>query len=288
MVALTGLRVDYSRLVVLYNEKYKSLVNLRRNASSRLQHRLLNISMVDVKLFREELQSVLLRPSEDTGSGIDWPALMGHVIASHADRLSFLQHILHALDRHTDMGQREYHDVPRLISDVRQQIMTMLAPCISRASFSGMNGTKLNDTWFEATMERCSTRYTSHLPVDRLSSQELVLKTAVEETMHEICRTLLIVWRTAYSAEAIIPSYEQVALVETWMVEIDRLIMRLDWVEWQRCDPPCSPDHYCSLPQWPLDGINDGTEDVFPHCISRIHYHPLTDIRSVFPSSAIH
>ncbi|KZT56785.1 hypothetical protein CALCODRAFT_435231, partial [Calocera cornea HHB12733] len=271
---IPGVQVDYAGLISFYDPRYESLVPLRREAGGRTQHRLLNISASDVKLFYDDLDDVLTR-APGTRSTLDWRGLMRHIVAQFSDRLQYLQHLLHARDGPSTPIETEPHDPTSLIYDIRQQVLTMLAPYISRGSFAALPGGALDDAWFAQTLRRCSASHTAHITTARLTPQERVLQSAVEETMHEICRTLLVIWRTAYTAEAVTSSDQQVRLIREWKSEMDRLVAWLDWAVWQSCHPACGDDYVCSLPQWPFDGISNGTEsETAPRCISRLHWQP--------------
>ncbi|KZO92924.1 hypothetical protein CALVIDRAFT_519719 [Calocera viscosa TUFC12733] len=271
---LAGMHVDYSKLISFYDPKYRSLVELRRKASSRSEHRLQNISASDVHTLFDDLDDILTRAPTDRGSRFDWRGLMRHIVEQFADRLQYLQHLVHAQDDRRPGEDGEPHDIASLIFNIRQQVLTMLAPYISRRSFATLPGGALNDTWYEQTIARCTSAHTAHLNTTQFTPQEHVLKSAVEETLHEICRTLVLIWRTAYTSESIISFDQQLGLVEGWKSEMDRLINWLDWAVWQQCSPACSEDHMCSVPQWPFDGILNGTERSTPRCISKLHWKP--------------
>ncbi|KZO92923.1 hypothetical protein CALVIDRAFT_557323 [Calocera viscosa TUFC12733] len=258
---LASIHVEYSKMISYYNPRYESLVDLRRKVSSRPEHRLLNISASDVQLSLNDLDDALTRAPTARGREFDWRGLMRHIVEQYADRLQYLQHLVHARDGRPDIGDVECHDITRLIFDIRQQILTMLAPYISRASFATLSNGVLNDSWFEQTVDRCSSSHTAHLNTTRFTPQEHQLTSAVEDTLHEICRTLGVIWQTAYTAESV-----------TSAAAVDRLIDWLDWAVWQKCSPACSEDYICSLPQYPYDGIYKGTERATPRCISRLHW----------------
>ncbi|KAG9314904.1 hypothetical protein JVU11DRAFT_4012 [Chiua virens] len=37
-----------------------------------------------------------------------------------------------------------------------------------------------------------------------------------------------------------------------WIVDLNRLMVWLDWGVWVKCDPVCGPTEICYLPTWPV------------------------------------
>ncbi|KZO92929.1 hypothetical protein CALVIDRAFT_540604 [Calocera viscosa TUFC12733] len=263
---LTGIKIDYEGLITFYNPKYMSLVEARRTVDSPSLYRLLNISREDGVMFKSELAHVLTRHGVK-GSGIDWGNVMRHIMERHADRLEFLKHLLQSVDQPANTTTPV--NLTSVVRETRQQVLTMLAPYLSRSSVpSSRDGaTSANRTWLEPAISLCASSYTKYMDVSTFTPQEHILKSATEATAREICRTLGLVWTTTFGAESVASPRTQRALLVEWRTEIERLMGWLDWAVWLKCDPGCSADEICSL-----DGIWTGIEHPTPHCLSLLHW----------------
>jgi len=156
---------------------------------------------------------------------------------------------------------------------VRQHILTMLAPYLTADCVppSESNISSTSTAWLAPAIDLCSSTYTSRLPTSRFTPQEHLLKASIEQTTHEICRTIGVIWTTAFSAESV-PAASLPPLLAGWKQEVQRLRKWLGWALWEKCNPACAEDEICTVPQWPFDGVWSGTEDTTPHCLSRLHW----------------
>ncbi|KZT56781.1 hypothetical protein CALCODRAFT_496931 [Calocera cornea HHB12733] len=270
---LTGIQLDYSGLITFYDPKYSSLVEARRTVDDPALYRLLNITREDGALFKRELGEVLTRGDGVRGSGVDWGNVMRHIMERYADRLEFLRHSLASVDRPTNATTPPVN-LTSVVRETRQQVLTMLSPYLSRESVPASPGgaASENRTWLEPAISLCASSYTRYMDVSTFTPQEHILKSATDATAREICRTLGLVWTTAFGAESVTSPAAQLTLLKDWRAEVERLMRWLDWAVWLKCDPACGPDELCSPPQWPFDGVRTGTEDPTPHCLSRLHW----------------
>ena len=99
--------------------------------------------------------------------------------------------------------------------------------------------------WMAPVVHYCSTTQTLHIRRDTLTSQESTILGAVEETLHEICRALGMMWVDAFDIES--AGDDRLSeLVNGWKHQVKSLMLWLDWSIWIRCDPGCGPE-VCSL-----------------------------------------
>ncbi|EJU00467.1 hypothetical protein DACRYDRAFT_16916 [Dacryopinax primogenitus] len=268
---LTGIKLEYWGLTTFYDPKYGSLVPGRWGLDA-AQYRLANISEKDASAWKRELEGVLIRP-ETEGSGIDWGNIMRHIVERHADRLEFFRHLLRTATR-KDGGDRvtPTQNLTKIVENARLQVLTMLSPYLSRAAVPPGKSASNDRAWLEPTVSLCTGSFTQHMNVSRFTPQEHVLKQATDTTAREICRTLGLIWLSAFSAESVTLPSQQEQLLNSWLLEVERLMAWLDWAVWLRCTPVCGDDEICSPPQWPFDGVRTGDEGREPHCISRVDF----------------
>ncbi|KAI0069272.1 hypothetical protein BV25DRAFT_1791173 [Artomyces pyxidatus] len=250
----TRVRVDYSGLVTFYDPSLTSLVGARRGVPRPL-HRLANISASDSARVRGELEDVFQRQTK--GNGVDWGSVTHVVIERYSERLELLQYLL---------GPATSQKTPEQASLVRAEILTMLSPYITTDAVP-MSST--NTSWATSVIHRCSTTQTSGISSSTLTQQEVRIRDAVEGTLREICRRLTFMWVDAFDIEAGSESRQREALAE-WRIQVRELMDWLDWPNWTRCNPACSPDAICYLPSWPFIA-GDDPDDMTPRCVSLLY-----------------
>jgi len=235
---------DPSTLVSFFDPSLVSLVEARRSMT-RNEYNAGNASREDVARVRADVAEMAARES-GARSGVDWVDLMRVIEDRFADRLPYLQYLLH----------QPVVNASAQTAVVRKQLMVSLVPYMHR----GAIGTP---EWFVDIARGCAARFTERLPVSRFTKQEHSLYHAVEEVLHEICRVYTGAWVDAFDAEA--KDAEVAArLLEKWSGEFDALIEWLDWPVWIQCRPACEVNEYCYVPQGLPWGRLDDHE---PRCL---------------------
>ena len=216
------IRVDPSSMITFFDPSLVSLVEARRSMT-RGEYRVANLSKSEIARVREDIADVMAR-SPGAGSGVDWQALARVIQDRFADRLPYMQHLLH----------QPVYNVTAQLAKVRKQLIVSLIPSMHRANIG-------TPEWFADTAHRCAARFTEHLLKEGFTKQEWVLLHAVEEVLHEVCRVYTEAWVDAFDAEAK-PVVVVQALLRNWKAEFDTLIEWLDWPVWIKCDPACAVD----------------------------------------------
>ncbi|KAH9056829.1 hypothetical protein EDB87DRAFT_1823975 [Lactarius vividus] len=238
----TRVHLDYSGLVTFYDPSLTSLVD-SRHGKDRLHLRLEGISVLDSERVRAELQTVLAR-EQDGRSGIDWGSITRVVTERYAGRLEYLP---------------------------RAQLLVMLAPYITTSDVPERLPASTNLNWAAPIARRCATTQTSHIPLGILTPQEARIHAAVENTIREICRRLVLVWVEFFDVEAA-DQARATEVSEMAHEHISELMAWLDWSMWVRCEPGCGlgalggEQEVCYLPSWPFS-IGDDPYDMTPRCV---------------------
>ncbi|KZT01201.1 uncharacterized protein LAESUDRAFT_488590 [Laetiporus sulphureus 93-53] len=238
--------VDPSGMISFFDPAFTSLINSRRSLP-REEYRLLNISEADIAAARADIADVFSR-SPDAGSGVDWRGLAQVVQDRFSDRLPYLRYLLH----------QEVANATAHAAEVRQQLITSLVPYFPRAEVG-------SPSWYGEIARGCRASFTERLPTARFTKQEQVLRNAVDEVLHEVCRVLVVAWREAFDVEEQTVEVAE-GLLGKWRDEVDALIDWLDWPAWLECRPACDVDEFCYLPQHgPFGRGGDG--DRSPRCV---------------------
>ncbi|KAI9459918.1 hypothetical protein BJY52DRAFT_1364860 [Lactarius psammicola] len=255
----TRVRPDYSGLVTFYDPSLSSLVEARYG-KDRLHLRLEGISALDSDRVRAELQTVLARRSEPDGrSGIDWGSIVRVVTERYADRLEYLRLLL-------SPNTTTFADALERASVARAQLLVMLTPYITTANVPERLPAPANLSWVAPVVQRCATTQTSHIPLGILTPQESRIHAAVENTLQEICRRLVLVWFEFFDVEAADEARAMEA-TEVARGHTEELMTWLDWSVWVRCEPGCGLGEFCYVPSWPyFEG--DDLYDLTPRCRS--------------------
>jgi hypothetical protein len=274
----TRVRLDYSGLVTFYDTALSSLVEARQG-KDRLHLRLEGISALDSERVRGEIQAVLAR-EQGRGSGIDWGSIARIVMERYAGRLEYLRFLL-------SPDTTIFGDELERAAVARAQLLVMLAPYITTADIPKQLPPSANLSWVAPIAQRCSMTQTSHIPLSILTPQEARIHAAVENTLREICRRLVLVWVEFFDVEAAdeAGATEATAVAR---VHIEELMAWLDWSVWVRCEPGCSfgvrhlifclslvkidgrvdgEQELCYIPSWPF-ALGGDPYDMTPRCIS--------------------
>ncbi|TFY61120.1 hypothetical protein EVJ58_g4708 [Rhodofomes roseus] len=225
-------RVYPSTIISFFDPALTSLVDARRS-QKREDYRAGNISEPDIARVRADIAEMMSRDWSPGARGdVDWVGLAHVVQDRFAYRLPYMHYLLHSPA--TNVSER--------LEVVRKQLVASLIPYMPRHDHIGTN------VWFADTARGCAESFTKALPVERLTKQEILLKNAVDEVLHEICRVYTEAWADAFDAEG---KSEDVltGFMHEWSGQFDELMEWLDWPVWTKCDPACGPDEYCLLPQ---------------------------------------
>ncbi|KAH9177286.1 hypothetical protein EDB89DRAFT_1533163 [Lactarius sanguifluus] len=224
----TRVHLDYSGLVTFYDTSLTSLVE-SRHGKDRLHLRLEGISVLDSERVRAELQTVLTR-EQDGGSGIDWGSIARVVTERYAGRLEYLRFLLSPNTTFADPLERA--------TEARAQLLVMLTPYITTTDVPERLPASANLSWAAPIAQRCAMTQTSHIPLDMLTPQEARIHAAVENTIQEICRRMVLVWVEFFDVEAADEARATDAS-EMGHEQISELMAWLDWSVWVRCEPGC-------------------------------------------------
>ncbi|KAH9010308.1 hypothetical protein EDB85DRAFT_2100935 [Lactarius pseudohatsudake] len=252
----TRVHLDYSGLVTFYDTSLTSLIE-SRHGKDRLHLRLEGISVLDSERVRAELQTVLAR-EQDGGSGVDWGSIARVVTERYAGRLEHLRFLLSPNTKSADALERA--------AVAREQLLVMLAPYITTTDVPERLPASAGSSWAAPIAQRCATTQTSHIPLGVLTPQEARIHAAVENTIQEICRRLVVVWVEFFDIEA---ADEARATDASEMAheQISELMAWLDWSVWVRCEPGCGLEEVCYIPTWPFPMGGD-PYDMTPRCVS--------------------
>ncbi|THH17485.1 hypothetical protein EW146_g3336 [Bondarzewia mesenterica] len=269
----TRVHLDYSRLVTLYDPSLLSLVEARRG-ETHFQHRLLNISASDTKRVGKEIAEVFTRDESIKGSGVDWSSVTRVVVERYGERLDLLKYLLEPTTFSNITEQSELF---------RAQLLIMLSPyMVTHAVPDEGSKPTVDVAWLSPVVHYCSTTQTSHIRRDTLTSQEEKILAAVEETLHEICRVLGVMWVHAFDIET---ATEQLLgeLVKGWREQVKSLMNWLDWSMWVRCESACGPESICHIPTWPFRSDED-PNDMTPRSLTSFSTTTLTAMEPAEPS----
>lgn len=225
----TRVHLDYAGFVTFYDTSLSSLVEARYG-KDRLHLRLEGISVLDSERVRAEIQAVLTR-EQGRESGIDWGSIARIVMERYAGRLEHLRFLL-------SPDTTTFEDALERASVARSQLLVMLSPYITTADIPKQLPPSVNLSWAAPIAQRCAMTQTSHIPLRILTPQEARIHAAVENTLHEICRRLVLVWVEFFDVEAA----DEVGATEATAVargHIEELMDWLDWSVWVRCEPGC-------------------------------------------------
>jgi len=251
----TRVHIDYSGLVTFYDTTLSSLVDARWR-KDRLHHRLEEISAADVGRVITELQSVLTR-KQDEGSSVDWASIARVVMERYADRLEYLRFLLSPNTSFTGTAEQA--------SATRVQLLIMLSPYLTIMDVPPESSA--NASWAAPVVHRCSTTQTLGIPLGMLTPQEARIHAAIEHTLREVCRRLMLVWLEFFDVEGAAEA-RALQAIEVGRRHIEELMTWLDWSVWVRCEPACGLGENCYLPSWPFIRKGDDPYDMTPRCMS--------------------
>ncbi|KAI0045165.1 hypothetical protein FA95DRAFT_1544005 [Auriscalpium vulgare] len=251
----TRVHIDFSRFFTLYDPSFASLVVARRGVP-RMQHRVANISKADAGRALAGLNEAFARAPG--GSGVDWASVARVVVERYAQRLELLKFLLEDV---------ALANVTARAAAVRTQLLTMLVPYISVNDMPPADSVSDEKSWAAPILDRCSTTQTAQIPADALTPQESLIRDAVHGTLHEICRSLTLMWADVFDVEVQESTERKREVIAGLKKDINALMGWLDWSVWIKCSPGCPVDQLCYVPTWPFM-IDDDPSDFTPRCIS--------------------
>jgi hypothetical protein len=229
----TRVHLDYTGLITFYNPALSSLVEARVG-KDRLHHNLEGISSADSERVHAELRSVLTRKQGSRSrSGVDWASIARVVTERYADRLENLRFLLSPNATFTDAAEQ--------VAATREQLLVMLVPYITTGDVPRQLPASANMSWAVPVVQRCSTMQTSGIPLGLLTPQEVRIRAAIEGTLREICRRLMLVWFEFFDVEGE-SSVKAAEVIEVGRRHVDELMSWLGWSSWLRCEPACGFD----------------------------------------------
>jgi hypothetical protein len=153
-------------------------------------------------------------------------------VERYGDRLEYLRFILSS-------NTTTFVDELERAGAARAQLLTMLTPYITTVDVPKQLPPSANSSWAAPIAQRCATTQTSHIPLGMLTPQEARIHAAVENTLREICRRLVLVWIELVDVEAA-DEAEAAKATEMARRHISELMSWLGWTVWVRCSPGCS------------------------------------------------
>ncbi|VDB94042.1 unnamed protein product [Peniophora sp. CBMAI 1063] len=246
-------RINFGQVVSFYDPALSSLFPGRRG-KSRAHHNIQDISPEDIFTKLQEVRSVLTR--EELGSGLDWPALFQAVYDRYADRLQTLNDTLASADA-----------TIAHMKNARQFVLALLVHHMRPTDVPQVPG-QSDVSWMSPVVERCSRSPATHVKDALFTPQERLLRDAVGQTLHEICRRLGLIWIDAFDIENVHVEERQAA-ASRWRTHIRELLQYLDWPQFNRCVPGCAIGEMCYISMVPYPWPEDAPDNITPRCISQ-------------------
>ncbi|KAF7369182.1 hypothetical protein MVEN_00245400 [Mycena venus] len=194
----TRVRVQYDKFVSFYDPAVTSLVESRRD-KPREEHTLKPLSKADAQTKLVELEAALAQPW-DAGSGVDWASIVHVVVERYGERIEVLAHTL-AADAPHNSSSLSASVSYEIAFKARQQVLIMLAPHFTTSDTPG-SGVDSGKAWLTPVVERCAATHTRGLPAGSLvTTQEVLIRGAIEDVMQQICRRLARMFYLTYDIE---------------------------------------------------------------------------------------
>jgi len=226
----TRIKIDYSRVVSFFDPSLSSLVEARAG-KSREEFRLDEISKADSRYIRDQLTDIFTRDGQ--GSGIDWGSITHVIVDRYGKRLELLQQILQNPESKRNVTER--------VAESRSQVLVMLTPYMLTSAIPPDPTGPVDPSWIDPVVKHCASTHTAWPPETLLTSQEKLIKGAIEEVLSRICSVLGAIWVDAFDSEkAGVQDLER--FLRKWQSDITELIDWLDWSIWFKCNPACGPE----------------------------------------------
>ncbi|KAI5988720.1 hypothetical protein EDD15DRAFT_2172097 [Pisolithus albus] len=256
------IRLDLSGLISFYDTELAPSLVPARFGKERWDHRLLNISEVDLARARARLEEFLSGPADRSSSGIDWLTLIRVVVDRYSERLEFVRYLLNS----TSPDAADSDSTIDVAVKTQVQLRNMLAPYILFDVIPPSTVFKTEEResdeldWVRPVFRLCATTHTGMLEGSTMTSAEKLLLDAVQGTTREICRVVTKMWGLGVLAgvdQSMGTDRKPDAgtiqnMTKTWKKDIDELMAWLDWNAWVKCRPACGPEEMCYLTTWPI------------------------------------
>ncbi|KAG1887218.1 hypothetical protein F4604DRAFT_1917029 [Suillus subluteus] len=248
--------LDLTGLISLYDTALApSLISVRAGLE-RPDHRVLGISSDDISRVMRKLIEVITRP-QPVGSGIDWKTLIHVIVDRYADRLELTQYLL-------NVSSSDPEELLERAKLAQTQLRVMLTPYLLYSIAIPSAGTLgiYSSQWASPIFSLCARTHTSQItklkPI--MTSSELLLLKAVEDTSKEICRVTTKMWAVGVMSglDTLFPielngELNVAQIMDDWRQDIQKLVSWLDWSVWIKCRPACGPEEMCYLSTWPIN-----------------------------------
>ncbi|KAJ7134072.1 hypothetical protein C8R43DRAFT_640074 [Mycena crocata] len=271
----TRIVLDLTRFVSFYDTSIAPSLIPQRTGKERWDHRLQNISAVDLAAVTARLKAVLAPDyiQNNPGSGVDWQVLYRVLVDRYAERLEMLEYLLNTTTT---------ANIAARAKTIQMQLRAMVTPYalyharptfVFKKSDSTSVGGQDDYVWAAPVWRGCATRHTAQIHTNavlklRLTPAEHLLLGALDGTNREICRSVVRMWAAGVEAglDVQLPisrhrdasknradSEKTIArVVEGWHADTQALMAWLDWSVWVKCRPACSFEEICYMPTWPF------------------------------------
>ena len=226
----TRIKIDYSRVVSFFDPALSSLVEARAG-KPREQFCLNEISKADSEFMQDQVVDIFTRGGQ--GSGIDWGSVTQVIVDRYGGRLELLQHILR--------NPESKRNVTEQVAEARSQVLIMLTPYMLVSAIPPNPTGPVDRSWIDPAVKHCASTHTAWAPETLLTSQEKVIRGAVEEVLSRICAVLGDIWVDAFDSEGT-DVEELERFLGKWELDISELMDWLEWSVWLKCDPGCGPE----------------------------------------------
>ncbi|KAG2347916.1 hypothetical protein BDR05DRAFT_957550 [Suillus weaverae] len=248
--------LDLTGLISLYDTALApSLISVRAGLE-RIDHRVLGISPQDSSQVMRRVTEIASRP-DPAGSGTDWKTLIRVIVDRYADRLELTQYLLNV----TSSDPQELLGRAKL---AQAQLRVMLTPYLLHSTAVPSAGTLgiYSSQWASPIFRLCARTHTSQITnlIPLMTSSELLLLKAIEDTTREICRVTTKMWADGVMSglDTLFPverngEPDVTQIMNDWRQDIQKLMSWLDWSVWIKCQPACGPEEMCYLSTWPIN-----------------------------------
>jgi hypothetical protein len=240
MAALPFLTLHPAGMVTYYSPRLPSLVGSRLGLTM-AQHRIWPaISKEDALSVRAEVEDVVQR-GYGVGSGTDWISLARLIVDNWAHRIVHVRHFL------SDLMSLPHSaiDITRALEEIQLLTYSPLMPYMDTTSTNATG----QDLFFSASplyphesgLDRCGFQYTEGIPLDKMTSQERLLKESIETVQGRICLDFGTIFTQSYDLFHSDTSPIGEAFM-VWLERITNLSTYLDWPTDTRCEEVCGSD----------------------------------------------
>ncbi|KAF2177439.1 hypothetical protein K469DRAFT_742513 [Zopfia rhizophila CBS 207.26] len=261
-------KLDYCAIASFYSPQLQSLSGkhhkeIRGNGTYhngwglRRGHRLLDISVADVKIMRSWISNLTTPGSQKRCSGIDWQALTETITDQHQSRAREIWNLL--------LGTDPSLSSEKVIRGVHELSHAVIYPYLEYPSTVGSNKAVVK----EETILRCASLYTANLAPSSLNEFETPIKDSIDIVMNRICRWEWDIfewsenWTSNLLDSRVSPLPDSLGDAGPTSAQLSREIRHyqantaelLEWIGWDlwlSCEEECSWKQFCYIPMWPV------------------------------------